>query len=77
VSIKDCFGWALLPQALIMHWRIWDLCGPANLIASTVIELDDTLPRFTNIQWDSDEDIIGLCGVWFDPEAHIPPVEYG
>jgi hypothetical protein len=24
-----------------------------------------------------DEDIIGSCGVRFDPEAHIPPVEYG
>jgi hypothetical protein len=24
-----------------------------------------------------DEDIIGPCGVRFDPEAHIPPVEYG
>jgi hypothetical protein len=24
-----------------------------------------------------DEDILGLCGVRFDPEAHIPPVEYG
>jgi hypothetical protein len=24
-----------------------------------------------------DEDILGACGVWFDPEAHIPLVEYG
>ena len=31
-------------QALIMYWRIWDLWGPANLVASTIAELDDT-PR--------------------------------
>jgi hypothetical protein len=24
-----------------------------------------------------DEDILGPCGVRFDPEAHIPPMEYG
>jgi hypothetical protein len=24
-----------------------------------------------------DEDILGACGVRFDPEAHIPPLEYG
>jgi hypothetical protein len=53
VSIKDRVGWALLQQALIMYWRIWDLWGPTNLVASTVAELDNTLPRFTNVQWDS------------------------
>jgi hypothetical protein len=24
-----------------------------------------------------EEDILGPCGVRLDPEAHIPPVEYG
>jgi hypothetical protein len=24
-----------------------------------------------------DEDILGACGVRLDPEAHIPPLEYG
>jgi hypothetical protein len=49
VSIKDCIGWAMLQQALIMYWRIWDLWGPANIVALTVAELDDTLPRFTDV----------------------------
>jgi hypothetical protein len=53
VSIKDRIGWAQLQQALIMYWCIRDLWGPANLVASTVTELDDTLPRFTDVQWDS------------------------
>jgi hypothetical protein len=26
---------------------------PANLVSSTVTELDNTLPRFTDVQWDS------------------------
>jgi hypothetical protein len=26
----------------VMYWRIWDLWGPANLVAPTVVELDDT-----------------------------------
>jgi hypothetical protein len=29
------------------------LMGPTNLVALTVIELDDTLPRFMDVQWDS------------------------
>jgi hypothetical protein len=38
---------------LIMYWHIRDLWDPVNLVASTVAEFDDTLPRFTDIQWDS------------------------
>jgi hypothetical protein len=53
VLIKDCIGWALLQQELIMYWRIWDLWGPANLVASTVADLYDTLPHFADAQWDS------------------------
>jgi hypothetical protein len=53
VSIKHRVSWALLQQALIMYWRIQDLWGPTNLVASTVVELDDTLPLFTDVQWDS------------------------
>jgi hypothetical protein len=48
MSIKDRVGWALLQQALIMYWRIQDLWGPANLVASIVAELDDTSLYFTN-----------------------------
>jgi hypothetical protein len=36
-------------QALIMYWHIHDLWGPANLVASMVAELDDILPRFTDV----------------------------
>jgi hypothetical protein len=36
-----------------MYWHICDLSGPANLVASTVVELDDTLPYLTDVQWDS------------------------
>jgi hypothetical protein len=28
---------------LIMYWRLQDLWGPANIVASCVTELDDTL----------------------------------
>jgi hypothetical protein len=52
VSINHNVSWSLLQQALIMYWRIQDLSGPANLVASMVAKLDDTLPRFTNVQWD-------------------------
>jgi hypothetical protein len=37
--IMDHVGWAPLQQELIMYWRIHDLWGPANLVASTVTEL--------------------------------------
>jgi hypothetical protein len=40
-------------QALIMYWCMRDLWGPANLVASTVTELDDTPPYLTGVQWDS------------------------
>jgi hypothetical protein len=51
--IKERVGWGPLLQALIMYWRIQDLCGPTNLIGSTMTELDDTLPYFTDVRWDS------------------------
>jgi hypothetical protein len=38
---------------LIMYWRIRDLWIPAYLVASYVTKLDDTLPRFMGVQWDS------------------------
>jgi hypothetical protein len=46
MSIKDRIGLVLLQQALIMYWCIHDLWSPTNLVALTVAELDDTLPRF-------------------------------
>jgi hypothetical protein len=36
-------------QALIMYWHIQDLWGTVNLVASTVTELDDTLPYLTDV----------------------------
>jgi hypothetical protein len=51
--IKDHVGWALLQQALIMYWCIRDVWGPVNLVASTIAELNDTLPRFTDDRSDS------------------------
>jgi hypothetical protein len=30
-----------------------------------------------NLRDENDEDILGPCGVRFNPEAHTPPVEYG
>jgi hypothetical protein len=53
VSIKDCVGWALLQQSLIMYWCIHDLWGPTNLVASTVVELDDTPLCLMDVHWDS------------------------
>jgi hypothetical protein len=40
-------------QALIMYWRIRDLWGPINIVASCVTESDDTLPYLMGVQWDS------------------------
>jgi hypothetical protein len=53
VSIKDRVDWALLQQALIMYWCVHDLWGPINLVALMVTESEDTLPHFTDVQWDS------------------------
>jgi hypothetical protein len=35
---------------VLTHMGLW---GPANLGASTVAELDDTLPRLKDVHWDS------------------------
>jgi hypothetical protein len=35
---------------VLMHTGLW---GPANLVASTVTELDDTLPCLMYVHWDS------------------------
>jgi hypothetical protein len=32
-----------------MYWYIRDLWGPTNIVALTVIELDNTLPRFMDV----------------------------
>jgi hypothetical protein len=36
-----------------MYWHIRDIWNPANLVALTVAELDDTLPHFTDDRRDS------------------------
>jgi hypothetical protein len=43
---------------VLMHMRFW---GPANLVASTVTELNDTLPCFTDVQ-----------GIVFEPPIDYP-----
>jgi hypothetical protein len=48
-------------QDWVVYWRIHDLWGPANLVASTVAELDDTLLYFT-------DDI----GIVFEPLTDYP-----
>jgi hypothetical protein len=45
----------------VVYWRIWDLWGPANLVALTVAELDDTPLYFT-------DDI----GIVFEPSTDYP-----
>jgi hypothetical protein len=53
MSIKDRIGYALLQQALscvLTHTRFM---GSRKLSSLTVIELDDTLPCFTCVYWDS------------------------
>jgi hypothetical protein len=40
-------------QPLIMYWRIWDLWGPTNLLASSIAKLDDTLPYLLDDRRDS------------------------
>jgi hypothetical protein len=49
--IKACIGWALLNKHLnvLMHTGYME---SLNWVASCVDELDDTLPRFTSVQWD-------------------------
>jgi hypothetical protein len=36
-----------------MYWCIQDLWGPANLVASMVIELDDTSPLLQDVHQNS------------------------
>jgi hypothetical protein len=43
-----------------MYWRIQDLWGPANIVALCVTELDDTLPHFMGVQWDSVQSTHGV-----------------
>jgi hypothetical protein len=40
-------------QTLIMYWHIQDLWGPANLVATSITELNDTLPYLLDDRWDS------------------------
>jgi hypothetical protein len=60
MSIKDRVSWALLQQALIMYCHIQDLWEFYKLSSSTVSELDDNLPRFTDDRRDSVQATHGL-----------------
>jgi ABC-type sulfate transport system permease subunit len=53
MSINVRVSWALLKNHLIMYWRILDIWSAANIVASCVTELDNTLPLFMGVQWDS------------------------
>jgi hypothetical protein len=44
--LRPHVSWALMNKHLIMYWCIQDLWGPANLVASCVTELDDTIPPY-------------------------------
>jgi hypothetical protein len=48
VSVVPCCN-----KHWVVYWRICDLWGSQKLSNLTVIELDDTLPRFTGVHWDS------------------------
>jgi hypothetical protein len=48
VSIKDRVGCALLQQALSCVMTHTKFMRPRKLSSLAVVELDDTLPRFTN-----------------------------
>jgi hypothetical protein len=53
MSIKAHVDSPLLNKHLIIYWRIWDLWGLTNLVASCVTKFDDTLPRLWMIRGDS------------------------
>jgi hypothetical protein len=40
-------------QAFEMYWCIRYIWNPRTGVASCVDKLDDTLPRFMGVQWDS------------------------
>jgi hypothetical protein len=63
VSIKTRVGCVQMNNHLIMHWRIRDIWSPTNLVASCVTKLDDTLPRFTDVQWDSAQATHGVSAM--------------
>jgi hypothetical protein len=53
VSIKDHVGCALLQEALSYVLTHTGFMGSPKLSCLTVIEMDDALPRFTGVHWDS------------------------
>jgi hypothetical protein len=61
VSIKDHVGYALLQQALSCVLTHTGFMGSRKLSSLTVVELDDTLPHFT-------DDI----GIVFGPPTNYP-----
>jgi hypothetical protein len=53
MSIKAPVGWALMNKHLIMYWRIRDLWGPTNIVASCVTEMKAILAYLTGVHRDS------------------------
>jgi hypothetical protein len=53
VSIKDRIDCALFQQALSCVLMHMGFMGSHKLSSLTVVELDDTLPHFMGVHWDS------------------------
>jgi hypothetical protein len=52
MSVKACVDWVRMKRHLnvLTHMRHMEF---PNVVASCVDELDDTLPHFMGVQWDS------------------------
>jgi hypothetical protein len=61
VSVKAHIGWVRMNMHLNVLMHMGHMESP-NLVASCVDELDDTLPRFTGVQWDSVHDTHSVFG---------------
>jgi hypothetical protein len=59
VSVKARVGWIRMNEHLNVLTHTGHMESP-NLVASCVDELDDTLPRFMGVQWDSVQAIHGV-----------------
>jgi hypothetical protein len=53
VPIKARVDCVLMNKHLIMYWRIRDLWGPRNMVASCVTEMEAILPFLTVVHQDS------------------------
>jgi hypothetical protein len=55
-----------------MYWRIQNLWGPANLVASTVVELDEMLHHLTDVHWSTSSPLLAaLSASTSEPESSL------